>query len=169
MPLKKDANVCRLERRAADRCARTVVLVLLGLVALVGSSARAAPPPELGEIKGKLVWVDFWASWCAPCRRSFPWLNEIQRKYAPQGLEVIGVNLDNERGAADKFLKDVPAHFTLRFDPAGKLALKFDVQAMPSSFLLDASGNVLASHAGFRLSDAAQYESEIEKALADGN
>jgi cytochrome c biogenesis protein CcmG/thiol:disulfide interchange protein DsbE len=143
-------------------------LVLFAIVGCFVAPARAAPPPELGEIKGKLVWVDFWASWCAPCRRSFPWLNEIQARYGRQGLEVIGVNLDNERSAADKFLKDVPARFTLRFDPAGKLAEKFDVQAMPSSFLLDSSGNVLASHAGFRLADSAKYESEIRNALAGG-
>jgi cytochrome c biogenesis protein CcmG/thiol:disulfide interchange protein DsbE len=162
------------KNRSARRIRRVGIGRLLLVAALSGGAgawvvpANAAPPPELGEIKGKLVWVDFWASWCAPCRRSFPWLNDIQARYGKQGLEVIGVNLDDERGAADKFLKEVPARFTLRFDPAGKLAEKFDVQAMPSSFLLDASGNVLASHAGFRLADAAKYESEIKNALAGG-
>jgi peroxiredoxin len=90
----------------------------------------------------------------------------MQARYGKQGLEVIGVNLDNEKGVADKFLKEVPARFTLRFDPAGKLAQKFDVQAMPSSFLLDAAGNVLAMHAGFRLSESAEYEAQIKAALA---
>ncbi len=92
----------------------------------------------------------------------------MQTKYAAQGLEVVGVNLDADKNVANKFLKEVPARFTLRFDPAGKLATKFDVQAMPSSFLLDASGNVLASHAGFRLTDAAQYEAQIKTALSGG-
>jgi cytochrome c biogenesis protein CcmG/thiol:disulfide interchange protein DsbE len=162
------------KNRCRRRVGRGIGRVLFVAATLLGSAsgliapASAAPPPELGEIKGKLVWVDFWASWCAPCRRSFPWLNEIQARYGKQGLEVIGVNLDNERSAANKFLKDVPARFTLRFDPAGKLAEKFDVKAMPSSFLLDASGNVLASHAGFRLADSAKYESEIKTALAGG-
>jgi cytochrome c biogenesis protein CcmG/thiol:disulfide interchange protein DsbE len=142
-----------------------MALLVVSLVGLAGTPARAAPPPELGEIKGKLVWVDFWASWCVPCRRSFPWLNQMQARYGGQGLQVIGVNLDEQRGAADAFLKEVPARFTLKFDPAGKLAVKFNVQAMPSSFLLDASGNVLASHAGFRLAESAAYEAEIKKAL----
>ena len=69
----------------------------------------------------------------------------MQTKYAAQGLEVIAVDLDSDKGAANKFLKEVPAHFTLKFDPAGDLATRFDVQAMPSSFLLDASGKVLAT------------------------
>jgi thiol-disulfide isomerase/thioredoxin len=140
--------------------------LLLGFLGFAGSAAQAAPPPELGEIKGKVVWLDFWASWCVPCRRSFPWLNEMQTKYSAQGLEVIGVDLDSDKSAANKFLKEVPARFTLKFDPAGKLATRFDVQAMPSSFLLDASGNVLASHAGFRLADVAQFETQIKTALA---
>lgn len=141
-------------------------VLVLGFLGLVASGAQAAPPPELGEIKGKVVWLDFWASWCVPCRRSFPWLNQMQAKYAAQGLEIVGVNLDNDKGDANKFLKEVPARFTLKFDPGGKLATRFDVQAMPSSFLLDASGKVLASHAGFKLTDEAQLEAQIKTALA---
>jgi cytochrome c biogenesis protein CcmG/thiol:disulfide interchange protein DsbE len=163
--LNNEVGGRRVERRTGAGGARIVALLLLVFAGFAATPARSAPPPELGEIKGKLVWVDFWASWCAPCRRSFPWLNQIQARYAAQGLQVIGVNLDEQRSAADAFLKEVPARFTLKFDPAGKLALKFNLQAMPSSFLLDASGNVLASHAGFRLAESAVYESEIKKAL----
>ena len=143
----------------------SAALLLLSALAFGGSSASAASPGDLGEVKGKLVWVDFWASWCEPCRRSFPWLNQMQAKYAAQGLEVIAVNLDTDKAAAQKFLREVPAHFTLKFDPEGKLALKFDVQAMPSSFLFDESGNVVASHLGFKLTDAAHYEAQIKSAL----
>jgi thiol-disulfide isomerase/thioredoxin len=166
--LKRESNAGRVQRGAKTASAGISAALLLGFLGFAASAAQAAPPPELGEIKGKVVWVDFWASWCAPCRRSFPWLNQMQTKYAAQGLEVVGVNLDSEKSAADKFLKEVPARFTLKFDPAGKLATKFSVQAMPSSFLLDAAGNVLASHAGFRLTDAAQFEAQIKTALAGG-
>jgi thiol-disulfide isomerase/thioredoxin len=164
--LKRESNAGRAKRGTRIAPTGIAAALLLGFVGFVGSAAQAAPPPELGEIKGKVIWLDFWASWCEPCRRSFPWLNQMQTKYAAQGLEVIGVNLDNEKGAANKFLKEVSARFTLKFDPAGKLATKFDVQAMPSSFLLDASGKVLASHAGFRLTDEAQFEAQIKTALA---
>jgi hypothetical protein len=89
----------------------------------------------------------------------------MQRKYGPRGLQIIGVNLDKDRAAADGFLAEVPAEFTLRFDPGAALAKQFDVQTMPSSFLLDADGNVLASHFGFRTADSAGYEQAIEGAL----
>ena len=129
--------------------------------------ARAAPPAGLAPIEGRVVWVDFWASWCVPCRRSFPWLNSMHHKYGPDGLQIIAVNLDKDRALADKFLAEVPAEFALRFDPAGELAKHFGVQAMPSSFLIDTEGNVLVTHAGFRTSDTADYEQAIENALSN--
>jgi thiol-disulfide isomerase/thioredoxin len=141
-------------------------IVVLAVGFLSSSIASGAPPPELEPIKGKVVWVDFWASWCAPCRRSFPWLNTMQRKYGNQGLQIIAVNVDKDRGLADQFLKETPAQFALRYDPAGKLAKQFKVQAMPSSFVLDASGKVLASHAGFKLANTDEYERGIRSALA---
>ena len=90
----------------------------------------------------------------------------MHRKYGPDGLEIIAVNLDKERALADGFLAEVPAEFALRFDPAGGLAKEFGVQAMPSSYLLDADGTVLASHFGFKTADAAEYERAIRDALA---
>lgn len=128
--------------------------------------ARAAPPAALEPVEGRVVWVDFWASWCVPCRRSFPWLNAIHRKYGPAGLQIIAVNLDKDRALADGFLAEVPAEFALRFDPSAGLAKEFGVQAMPSSYLIDADGNVLESHFGFKTSETADYERAIEAALA---
>lgn len=143
-----------------------MLAALAALSALaVAPSVRAQPPAGLGELHGKVVWVDFWASWCAPCRRSFPWLNEMQQKYGPDGLEIVGVNVDKERKLADAFLAETPAKFSLRFDPEGELAKAFDVQAMPSSYVLDTDGRVLARHFGFRLEDRAQYEEMIRTAL----
>jgi len=145
------------------------LLALIGIAALLATSlpaAEAAPPQGLGPVKGKVIWVDFWASWCVPCRRSFPWMNTMHRKYAAEGLEIIAVNLDKDRALADGFLAEVPAEFALRFDPAGNLAKEFEVQAMPSSYLLDVDGKVLASHFGFRTADAPHYERAIEDALA---
>jgi cytochrome c biogenesis protein CcmG/thiol:disulfide interchange protein DsbE len=135
------------------------------LVFAVLGVARAAPPPALAPVEGRVVWVDFWASWCVPCRRSFPWLNTMQRKYGSDGLQIIAVNLDKDRALADGFLAEVPAEFSLRFDPAGALAKEFGVQTMPSSFLIDADGKVLARHFGFRSSDSADYEDSIKAAL----
>jgi thiol-disulfide isomerase/thioredoxin len=125
----------------------------------------AEMPPGLGEVTGRVVLVDFWASWCAPCRRSFPWMNELQERYGDQGLQIIGVNVDKERQLAAEFLAETPAEFDLRYDPAGALAEQFEVQAMPSSFVLDAEGNVIAKHFGFRFADAEEYEATIVAAL----
>jgi len=140
-------------------------LAAVAFLAMAGA-VRAAPPPALAPVEGRVVWVDFWASWCVPCRRSFPWLNAMHRKYGPAGLQIIAVNLDKDRALADKFLAEIPAEFALRFDPSGALAKEFEVQAMPSSFLLDADGNVLATHSGFRTADTADYERGIEAALS---
>jgi thiol-disulfide isomerase/thioredoxin len=146
---------------------RIATFLLASLLAFGSLPAASAPPPALGEIHGRVVWVDFWASWCAPCRRSFPWMNRMYHKYSRQGLQIIAVNLDSDRKAADRFLRETPADFAVKFDPDGKLATEFDVQAMPSSYLLDASGNVLQRHFGFKLANTQEYEAQIEKALAE--
>jgi thiol-disulfide isomerase/thioredoxin len=140
-------------------------VVLAAVLSIAAPPARAELPPGLGKVTGKVVLVDFWASWCAPCRRSFPWMNAMHRKYGPDGLEIIAVNVDKERELADDFLKETPAEFGLRFDPEGALAEAFGVQAMPSSFLLVPSGEMLATHYGFRTADATEYERQIRAAL----
>ena len=89
----------------------------------------------------------------------------MQKKYGAQGLQIIGVNLDDDKGAADAFLRETPASFTLKFDPTGTLARKFEVQTMPSSYVLDASGKVIAKHFGFKLGDVNAYEAQIKAAL----
>jgi cytochrome c biogenesis protein CcmG/thiol:disulfide interchange protein DsbE len=143
-----------------------VSMILAAMLLAAGPPLEAAPPAGLAPVSGKVVWVDFWASWCVPCRRSFPWLNTMHRKYGPEGLEIIAVNLDKERALADGFLAEVPAEFSVRFDPDGNLAKEFAVQAMPSSYLLAADGTVLASHFGFKTADAPDYERAIQDALA---
>jgi len=139
--------------------------VLVLMAAAWPALSRAELPEAFGAVDAKVVWVDFWASWCAPCRRSFPWMNEMHRKYASEGLEIIGVNVDKERGLADEFLAETPAEFRLHFDPTGSLAEAFAVQAMPSSFVLDRNGNILASHYGFKLANTDEYERAIREAL----
>jgi thiol-disulfide isomerase/thioredoxin len=144
---------------------RRPLLLSALIVSCMPLLSDGAPPAALEPVQGQVIWVDFWASWCAPCRRSFPWMNAMQRKYADQGLQIIAVNVDKERKLADEFLEETPAEFELRFDPTGALASEFGVQAMPSSFLLDASGNVIERHFGFRLADTDEYEAGIAKAL----
>jgi len=141
-------------------------IALIFLYSCLSANASAQLPEGLVAEGAQLIWVDFWASWCAPCRRSFPWMNEMQAKYSADGFSIIAVNVDKDRDLAAEFLAEYPAQFQIHYDPAGRLAEEFDVQAMPSSFLLDAQGNVIAKHYGFRLADTDEYESNIRAAIA---
>lgn len=122
-------------------------------------------PIQLHELKGQVIYVDFWASWCSPCRKSFPWLNEMQQKYAPQGFKVIAINVDSERQLADEFLNEYRANFTIGYDAKGELASAFKVQGMPSSFLIDRNGVVRHTHVGFREKEVKTMEGNIQALL----
>jgi thiol-disulfide isomerase/thioredoxin len=117
-------------------------------------------------LKGKVVFVDFWASWCAPCRRSFPWLNEMQARYGAKGFQVVGVNVDRERADADRFLVEVPARFAIAFDAGGDTPKRYAIKGMPTSVLVGADGRVIKKHTGFRDEDRAALEAAIVAALA---
>lgn len=120
---------------------------------------------KLSDVSGKLVYLDYWASWCGPCRQSFPWMNELQAKYGPQGLQVVAVNLDARVEDARRFLEMQPATFTVAFDPKGRTPRLYGVKGMPSSFLIGRDGRVIWRHTGFKVADKAELERMIEKAL----
>ena len=120
---------------------------------------------ELDKLRGSVVYVDFWASWCAPCRRSFPWMNEMERKYGPKGFKIIAINVDKKREDAEKFLKVTPAEFTVVYDPAGKAPASWQVKAMPSSYLVDASGKVVLVETGFKDERKGEAEERIRALL----
>jgi cytochrome c biogenesis protein CcmG, thiol:disulfide interchange protein DsbE len=138
-------------------------LMLYGTVLLPLTAGAAIP--ELAEYRGHVVWLDFWASWCGPCQQSFPWMQRIQQRYGGQGLLVVTVNLDHNRKEADRFLAGFPHDFAVRFDATGGLPTKMNVKAMPTSFLLDSAGNVVATHTGFKTIDEGRYEAELEQLL----
>ena len=120
---------------------------------------------DLTDLKGKVVYLDFWASWCPPCRKSFPWLNEMQQRYGRQGFAVVAVNVDKSRNLAAEFLQEVPANFTVAYDPQGEVADSYQVQGMPSSFIIDRSGQIRETHIGFRQEDASQLEESLQMLL----
>lgn len=120
----------------------------------------------LPDIKNKVVLVDFWASWCGPCKQSFPTLDELQKKYGPQGFVIIAVSVDEKKSDMDDFLKEHPVSFTTLRDGGQKLVEKTEVSAMPSSFLIDASGKVRFAHTGYYGNQTKQeYTHEIETLL----
>lgn len=121
---------------------------------------------SLAQLRGRVVYLDFWASWCGPCRQSFPVMNQLQAKFRGQGLDIVAVNLDARRTDAQAFLAEVPAQFRIAFDAAGSSAKLFGVQGMPSSYLIGRDGRVIAVHQGFRDEDRASIEKGIAQALA---
>lgn len=144
------------------------LIVSACLAMFLCSSASASDEPailDLNDHEGQVVLVDFWVSWCVPCRRSIPWLNRMQEKYRDQGLVIIGVNEDAAEDDFVEFLKNFPAHFKIIRDTDGSLAREFDVVAMPSSYIFDRDGNVVARHLGFKVRLMDDYEAVIRNAL----
>lgn len=127
--------------------------------------AGRSGPVSLAAYRGKFVYLDFWASWCAPCKRSFPWMGELQQRYGPAGLAVVAVNVDASREDAERFLAQVPARFTVAYDPAGAIARQYAIKGMPSSILIDPEGQVLQVHAGFNDDTPARVEAELKTAF----
>ena len=143
-------------------------LAFIAGLLLNGSVASADLVSEvLEKNEGQVVLLDFWASWCGPCKKSFPWMNEMHEKYSAKGLKIIAVNLDKEKALAEKFLVEYPARFEIQYDSSGKSAEKMNVQAMPSAYLYDINGKGRFRHLGFELKKKSQYESEIAQLLGE--
>jgi thiol-disulfide isomerase/thioredoxin len=118
------------------------------------------------SLKGKVVLVDFWASWCVPCAKSFPLMEELHNKYKDRGLVIVAVSVDEKAADMTKFLKKQPVTFTVVRDAAQKLVSIAEVEAMPTSFLLDGEGKVRFIHKGFHGEETRkQYLAEIESLL----
>ncbi len=120
---------------------------------------------KLSDFRGQVVYVDFWASWCKPCRKSFPFMNNLQKKYGKQGLKVIAINLDSDKGAAKRFLKKNPAKFTIAYDTENKTPELYGLMVMPTTYLVDRQGNLVDVHKGFKQSQTAKVEKTVMKYL----
>ena len=153
-----------------------IVLVLLASVARAlvpgeAAPAFALPTPagktlSLASLRGKVVYVDFWASWCTPCRRSFPWMNAMQARHGAEGLSIVAVNVDKRPADAARFLGDVPASFTVVYDAGGATPSAYGVKGMPSSYLVGRDGKVLRVEEGFHEARRDALEARVRDALA---
>jgi thiol-disulfide isomerase/thioredoxin len=143
-----------------------ILLFAICLAASLTGSARADPGVfDLAHYRGKVLVVDFWASWCKPCRQSIPWLNEMRSRYAGSGLIVVGINVDAQRPDADRFLRVTPIDFEIVFDPKGELARRFNVEGMPSTFVFDRNGKLVATHIGFRQANKYAREAGLRQLI----
>lgn len=156
--------------------ALTVALLVVATAAMAVGVGEPAPmfalrdarngPVTLNALRGEVVYVDFWASWCGPCRRSFPWMNEMQRRYGGLGLTIVAINVDKNPADAARFLERNPAQFTIAYDQAGVTPLAYGVQGMPSSYLIDSRGKVAEVEQGFHDERKGRVEQNIQALLA---
>src|ERR1700690_66858 len=155
--------------------ATATALFLGAFLALATPLKEGDPFPDLTQFglegtvpdtHGKVVLVDFFASWCHPCQESFPVMQELHQKYAGQGLVIIAINLDKNKADMDDFLKSHPASFVILRDASNKLVSQVKIPTMPSSFLLDRDGKIHAFHRGFKGDETRKkYTEEIEALL----
>lgn len=135
-------------------------------------SCQARKPDGTGFIDprdfiGKVVYLDFWASWCGPCRQSLPFLDELQRRYKDRGFQVLGIGVDENPGEARKFLIGLGVGFPVGLDPDGDCPSQFQLLGMPAAYLIDRKGIIRYVHLGFRKEDRPQLQRWVEALLAD--
>ncbi len=129
--------------------------------------SRSGENIRLSDFRGQIVLLNFWASWCGPCRQEMPILNDIQKKYEPLGFTVLGINVDRKVEKAEAYLKDTPVDFPVLFDPESKVSELYRVQAMPSTAFIDRDGKVRYVHAGYKSGDEAQYRKTIKNLIRE--
>jgi thiol-disulfide isomerase/thioredoxin len=174
------SSITAVRRRRVPAFGAALLSLCLALLPLSSASALeiGQAAPEIGvtsadgksitlsTLKGRTVYLDFWASWCGPCRQSFPFMNAMQEKYAKDGLVIVGINVDKKRADAEKFLAQFPARFAIAYDEAGATPATYGVRKMPSSVLIDKDGRVSSAHSGFNSEIGDEVESRIRAALA---
>jgi len=149
----------------------------LAVSSMVGASASIAPSfalPSRGgdtialdKLKGQVVMINFWASWCGPCRQEMPLLEQMYKRYSPLGFTLLGVNVEANSKDAEKLLANVPVSFPVLFDTENKVSKMYDVNAMPSTVFIDRKGNVRYLHRGYKAGDESEYLNQIRALLKE--
>lgn len=124
---------------------------------------------KLSDYKGKVVLIDFWASWCSPCKKAIPELDKLQKKYNDKGLVILGINLDERKLKAEKFLEKLQPtpSFIMLYDEKQVTPSLYKIEGMPTSIIIDKKGKIRFSHKGFSESTKSEYENEIELLLGE--
>ena len=154
----------------------------LGLAVLLAASAAGATAPvagdfalpardggtvRLSQLRGQVVMINFWATWCGPCRQEMPLLEQIHAKYEPLGFTLLGVNVEPDSAPAQAWLKGVPVSFPILFDRENAVSAQFGVEAMPSSVLIDREGRVRHVHLGYKPGDESTYADLIRSLVKE--
>ena len=160
---------------------RTLTAIVLGLALGSATSAEElqGPAPDfrlqtmdggpvaLSDLKGQVVMVNFWATWCGPCRQEMPHLEALYQRYSDLGFTLLGVNVEEDSGGADEFLAETPVSFPILFDPGNEVSELYDVIAMPSTVLVDRNGNMRFIHHGYQPGYESEYQSQIRALLRE--
>ena len=165
-----------------SKFARNYLLVLICLIAWsasTGSASTSVPAPnftlkslagkniKLSELAGNVVLVNFWASWCGPCRQEMPLLNAIHNKYEPLGFTVLGVNVEEQVANARSFIDERPVDFPILLDSKNKVSKLFNVIAMPTTVVIDRDGNMRFLHQGYQSGDEVEYRKMVKKLVRE--
>jgi peroxiredoxin len=160
-----------------NRIAAIVAALSVSLPALAGSSpapapaftlaSRAGQDVSLAQYKGQVVMINFWASWCGPCRQEMPLLESIYKKYNKMGFTMIGVNVEPDSNAANEWLKATPVSFPILYDRDSKVSKLYDVAGMPSTVIIDRTGKLRVLHRGYKPGDENEYLDSIRTLIRE--
>ena len=129
--------------------------------------SRAGEQVSLADLRGQVVMINFWATWCGPCRREMPHLEALHQRYSDLGFTLLGINVEDNTSGVDKFLKETPITFDVLYDPANEVSAMYDVIAMPSTVMVDREGNLRYMHHGYQSGYEHEYQAQIRALLRD--
>ena len=168
---------------------KRIVLVIFMSVLAAGALARNAKHEELSgpakdftlksnqggknirlsDLRGNVVMMNFWASWCGPCRQEMPLLDQLSQRYEAAGFKLLGINVEADKAAADGLLREIPVSFPILYDPTSKVSEMYKVEAMPTTVLIDCDGNMNYLHRGYVPGDEKIYRDRVKKLLRSCN
>lgn len=130
-------------------------------------SSRSGESVALADLKGQVVMVNFWATWCAPCRQEMPHLEALYQRYSPLGFTLLGVNVEEDSSGAEAWLAETPVSFPILFDTQNNVTALYDVIAMPSTVLIDRQGNLRYLHHGYKPGYENEYQTQIRALIRE--
>lgn len=161
---------------------RGCIFILLAALLLAGAAVAkevSGPAPDftlksrggenlkLSEFRGEVVMINFWASWCGPCRKEMPLLDQLYRRYHPMGFTILGVNVEEDSEEALRLLKEIPVTFPILFDRDNKVSEAYELVAMPSTVMVDRDGNMRFVHLGYLPGYEREYEAQIKALIRE--
>ena len=152
-------------------------IVLTSAIASAGPASGVAPDftlqtlgggqTSLAEHRGNVVMINFWATWCAPCRQEMPHLEALHQRYSSLGFTLLGVNVEEDSSGAEDWLAETPVSFPILFDPQSSVSELYDVIAMPSTVMVDREGNLRYLHHGYKPGYENEYQNQIRALIRE--